>query len=80
MQLGMSASPMSKREAQNDMCSLDNFLGIYGHIKSTNSTDNIRFKLNTGWRLGACFPGSPTLGLYLGVGVLDVVRGERVLD
>jgi hypothetical protein len=36
---------MSKREAQNDVFSLDYiFLGIYG-LNSENFTDNTRFKL-----------------------------------
>jgi hypothetical protein len=55
---------MPKRAAHNDMCSLDNFLGIYG-LNSTKSTDNTRRKLrytHTGWRLAACFPALLHLG------------------
>jgi hypothetical protein len=72
---------MSKREAQNGVCSLNNFMGMNG-LNSTNSIDSTRFKVvskQTGWRLAAFIP-APTLERYLSVVVLDVVRGERVLD
>jgi hypothetical protein len=44
MQLTMSAWALPERGAQNDVFSLDNFLGIYG-LNSTNYTNNTRFKL-----------------------------------
>jgi hypothetical protein len=55
---------MSKREAQNDVCSLDDFMGIFG-LNSIKSTHNIRVKLrsnHTGWRLAACFPALLHMG------------------
>eukprot|EP00961_Rhodomonas_salina_P146665 1974800-Rhodomonas_salina.2 len=55
---------MPKRGAQNDVCSSDNFSGVYG-LNSTNSTDNTRFKLRSnhpGWRLTACFSALLQLG------------------
>jgi hypothetical protein len=38
MQLGTSACAMPERGAQNEVCNLDNYMGIYG-LNSTNSTD-----------------------------------------
>jgi hypothetical protein len=82
MQLGMSACAMPGRGAHNDVCSSNNFLGIY-RLGSTKSIDNTRYKL-------MCKPprmtvyclllGSPTIGCYSGIVVLGVVRGKRVLD
>jgi hypothetical protein len=57
-------------------------MGTHG-LNLTNSTDNTRFKLksnHTGWQLPPCISAAPTLGLYLGVVLLDVVEGERALD
>jgi hypothetical protein len=74
---------MPKRGAQNDVCSSDNFPGVYG-LNSTNSTDNTRFKLRSnhpGMAAYSLLLGSPTIGWYsAGIVVLDGVRGERVLD
>jgi hypothetical protein len=72
---------MPKRGAQNDVCSSNNFMGIYG-LHSTNSTDNTRFKLRLTTMMTAycLLPDSPTIAWYSGVVVLDVVRGERVFE
>jgi hypothetical protein len=68
---------MPKRGAGNDVCSYDNFLGIYG-LNSTNSIDNTRFRVMC-LAVYCLLLGSPHIGWYSGIiVVLDVVRGERV--
>jgi hypothetical protein len=64
MQLGLSVCAMPECSAQNDVCSLDDFLVIYG-LNSANSTDNTRFELmsnHTERRLSACFAAVLHLG------------------
>jgi hypothetical protein len=79
MQLGMSAWAMPKRGAQSDVFSSKTFLGL-GGLNSTNSTTITRFKLSYRLTAKCLLPGSLTFGWYLGVVVLDAVRGECVLD
>jgi hypothetical protein len=74
---------MPKRGAQNDVCSSGKFMGMLGFNSTNSNTDNARFKVKSEpYRMttNRLLPGSPTLGWYLGVVVLDVVRGERVFD
>jgi hypothetical protein len=77
--LGMSASAMPKRGAQNDVCSSNNFMGIYG-LNSTNSTDNTRFKLRSthpGWPDGGLMLASRLSYKWMVLGHRCAWRGEK---